>query len=108
MGTTEAVVAMTAIILGSLMFLIPIAGITARIALKPLTEALARYREMQGDKAAAELTERRVSLLEEQLHSIDRSIRELTDAAEFNRELQSGPRRQRLAAPAPTPVTEDS
>jgi len=106
METNEAVVAMTAIVLGSLMFLIPIAGITARIALKPLTEALARYREMQGDKAAAELTERRVSLLEEQLHSMDRSLRDLVEASEFNRELQSGPRRQSLAAPAPG--SEDS
>src|SRR5687767_598840 len=106
METNEAVVAMTAIVLGSLMFLIPIAGITARIALKPLTEALARYREMQGDKAAAELTERRVSLLEEQLHSMDRSLRDLVEASEVNRELQSGPRRQSLAAPAPG--SEDS
>jgi hypothetical protein len=101
MQTEEAVIAMTAIVLGSLMFLIPIAGITARIALRPIMDALTKYREVQGDKQMQQLLERRVSLMEEQMHSMDRSLRELAEASDFHRELQSGPSRT-AALPLPT------
>jgi hypothetical protein len=101
MQTEEAVIAMTAIVLGSLMFLIPIAGITARIALRPIMDALGRYKEVQGDKQMQQLLERRVSLMEEQLHSMDRSLRDLVEASEFHRELDSG-RHRTAALPLPT------
>ena len=37
--------AIVAIVMGMLVVLIPVAGLTARFALKPVVEALARYRE---------------------------------------------------------------
>jgi hypothetical protein len=90
MDVSENLIALTAVILGSLTVLIPIAGITARIALKPIVESMARYREMKGTDDTVSLLERRMSLLEEQLHGVDRSLRILVDDADFRRRLESG------------------
>ena len=102
MDMQATLIAMTAIILGSLVVLIPITGITARIALKPLMESLARYREMQGANEAQQLLERRMALMEEQLHGIDRTVQELAEATDFHRQLEGRPR-QALSAPGPRP-----
>jgi len=80
---------LTAIILGGLAFLVPIAGITARIALKPIVEAMARYRELKGAEDSVLMLERRMTLMEEQLHGMDRSLRVLVEDADFRRRLES-------------------
>ena len=85
--------------------LIPIAGLTARFALKPLMEALRSYRELQGDNQATQLIERRMALMEEQIHSMDRSIRELLEESEFRRDLEVG-KPQHAALPVPGVPTE--
>jgi hypothetical protein len=90
MDPNTAIIAGLAIFLGMMVILIPIAGLTARFALKPLMEALRSYRELQGDNQAQQLLERRMSLMEEQLHSVDRSMRELLEESEFRRDLESG------------------
>ncbi|HZG44276.1 MAG TPA: hypothetical protein VEY93_15105 [Longimicrobium sp.] len=96
MSTNDTIIAMTAIVMGLLTVLIPITGLTARFALKPLMEALAKYRELQGQDQAQQLLERRMALLEEQLHGMDRSLRDLVDESEFRRELETGRPRQAL------------
>lgn len=96
MSTNDTIIAMTAIVMGLLTILIPIAGLTARFALKPLMESLAKYREMQGQNEAQQLLERRLALMEEQLHGMDRSLRDLVDESDFRRELESGRVRQAL------------
>lgn len=101
MGTNEAIIAALGIFLGMMVVLIPIAGLTARFALKPLMEALASYREMQGDNQAQQLVERRMALMEEQMHSMDRAIRELAEESEFRRDLESG-RQKQAALPLPS------
>lgn len=101
MGTNEAIIAGLAIFLGLMVVLIPITGLTARFALKPVMEALGKYRESQGDRQMQQLLERRVALMEEQLHSMDRSLRELAEESEFRRELETG-KTQRAALPLPT------
>ena len=101
MDTNEAIISGLAIFLGLMVVLIPITGLTLRFALKPMMEALGKYREVQGDKQLQQLLERRVSLMEEQLHSMDRSLRELAEESEFRRELESG-MTQRAALPQPT------
>jgi hypothetical protein len=98
----EILVPLVAIVMGSLMFLIPIAGITARFALKPVIESLAKYRESQGDRDALVLMERRMALLEEQFNGMDRSLRELVEEAEFRRQLEGGAR-QTIAPPSEGP-----
>jgi hypothetical protein len=96
MNSNDTMIAMTAIVMGMLTVLIPITGLTARFALKPLMEALAKYREMQGQDQAQQLLERRMALLEEQLHGMDRSIRDLVDESDFRRQLEGGRARQAL------------
>jgi hypothetical protein len=100
MSTNEAIIAGLAIFLGMLVVLIPIAGITARIALRPMMDAFGRYREIAGENEAQQLLERRVALMEEQLHGIDRSLRELRDESEFARQLEGGKPRSLEASPA--------
>lgn len=100
MDMNTAIIAGLAIFLGMMVILIPIAGLTARFALKPLMEALRSYRELQGDNQAQQLIERRMALMEEQIHSMDRSIRELLEESEFRRDLEAG-KPQRAALPLP-------
>ena len=101
MDTNTTIVSALAVFLGMLVVLIPITGLTARLALKPVMEALGQYREGQGDRQMQQLLERRVSLMEEQMHSMDRSLRELVEASDFHRELES-PRPRAAALPLPT------
>lgn len=101
MNTNEAIISGLAIFLGLMVVLIPITGLTLRFALKPVMEALGRYREGQGDRQMQQLLERRVALMEEQLHSMDRSLRELAEESEFRRELESG-RTRPAALPLPS------
>jgi hypothetical protein len=100
MGTNEAIIAGLAIFLGLMTVLIPITGLTARFALKPVMEALSKYRESDSDRQMQALLERRVALMEEQLHSMDRSLRELAEESDFRRELESG-KANRAALPLP-------
>jgi hypothetical protein len=101
MNTNEAIISGLAIFLGLMVVLIPITGLTLRFALKPMMEALSKYREVQGDKQMQQLLERRVALMEEQMHSMDRSLRELVEESDFRRELESG-RARPAALPLPT------
>jgi len=103
MQVSPELIGLTAVVMGTLTILIPIAGITARIALKPIVEAMARYREMKGSDDAVTMLERRMSLMEEQLHGMDRSLRLLVEDADFRRRLEmSAPvgAAQLAAAPA--------
>ncbi|WP_420126690.1 hypothetical protein [Longimicrobium sp.] len=100
MDPNTAIIAGLAIFLGMMTILIPIAGLTARFALKPLMEALKSYRELQSDNQATQLVERRMALMEEQMHSMDRTLRELAEESEFRRDLESG-KQKHAALPLP-------
>lgn len=99
MDTNETIVSALAIFLGMMVVLIPITGLTARFALRPLMEAFRSYRQLQGENQAQELLERRMALMEEQLHSMERSMRELMEESEFRRDLESGKRTAALPLP---------
>lgn len=88
MQVSNQLIGLTAVVMGSLAVLIPIAGITARIALKPIVEAMARYREMKGADDSVLMLERRLALMEEQFHGMDRSLRLLVEDADFRRRLE--------------------
>ncbi|HEX8242691.1 MAG TPA: hypothetical protein VF541_04335 [Longimicrobium sp.] len=104
MQITENMIALTAVLLGGLACLIPIAGITARIALKPIVEAMARYREMKGQDENVNLLERRIGLIEQQLDGMDRSLRVLVEDADFRRRLEvSSPVQAAALPPAGAP-----
>ena len=78
--------------LGILTVLIPIAGLTARFALKPIVEAIARMREVQAGSTGRELSvlEQRVALLEQQYQSLDSTVERIAEVKEFDRQLTKG------------------
>lgn len=95
--------AIVAIIMGMLVILIPVAGITARFALKPTVEALAKLFEKQGLEDTVGILEQRMSLLESQMESMEASLRRIADVVEFDHELRSGGEETQL----PRPEAED-
>jgi hypothetical protein len=59
-----------AILVGGLVILIPVAGLTLRFALKPALEALGKLKELQSQGQEIRLLEQRLSLVEEQMHQV--------------------------------------
>ncbi len=86
------VVALVATVMGTMIVLIPVAGLTMRFALKPTVEALGRFFEKRGADETLGILERRVALLEHQLEAMEGSVRRLEEVTEFH---------DRLQAPAP-------
>lgn len=83
------VTGLVATIGGLLIVLIPVAGLTARFALKPVVEAIFKARENTAGAREAAILEKRVALLEQQLRSIEGSMERLADDAEFRRQLEA-------------------
>lgn len=84
--------AVLGIVLGSLMILIPITGLTLRYALKPIAEAVARMREGESRDRETGLLEQRIALLEQQIGALETDVRHIEDAESFRRELEAPPR----------------
>jgi len=85
--------AIVAIIMGMLVVLIPIAGLTARFAIKPITESMAKLRQGNMDRQVLEMLERRLSLLEQEVHGLGGmrdDVSRLLEEAEFQRQLKRG------------------
>lgn len=92
-----------AIVMGMLVVLIPVAGLTLRFALKPTVEAIARLFEHKGVEEQVTILERRMSLLEAQMESVDSAVTRIADAMEFDRELEGGRSRRRSLPPSEEP-----
>lgn len=75
--------------LGILIVLIPVAGLTARFALKPIAEAMARVRESQGSKEQFEVMRQRLDLMEQQMQNLESDVHRLTEVAEFQAQLNA-------------------
>ncbi len=82
--------AVLAIFLGMMVVLIPITGLTARFALKPVVESFAKIFQSKGVEESLAITDRRVALLEQQLEVMDETVRRLTDAHDFDAQLKAG------------------
>ena len=95
--------AVVAVVLGMLTILIPIAGLTARFALKPLVESMARLFDNRTVENTVEITERRVALLESQVESLEQTVKQLRDARDFDRQLGAPASADRLGPGPPTP-----
>jgi hypothetical protein len=83
-------VALTAIVLGCLMFLIPIAGFTLRYAIKPISEALAKRTDGSADRESIRMLERRMALLEQEMHGIGEmrgDLSRLLEELDFQKQL---------------------
>jgi len=83
-------VELVAIIMGVSIVLVPILGLTARFALKPTVEALSKFFQTKDTEETVRILERRVSLMEQQLESMENTVRHLREVNEFQAELESG------------------
>ena len=90
------VTAIVAIIMGMLVVLIPIAGLTARFALKPLVDSLGNLMNSRTVEDTVAITERRVALLEQQLESLEHTVRRQQEEEDFDRALATGQKPQAL------------
>jgi hypothetical protein len=80
-------VALAGVIMGTLIILIPVAGLTARFALKPIVEAVARMRQTQGAPELLALIEQRMALMEQQLANTESDVSRLLEVQEFQEKL---------------------
>ena len=78
-------------IMGISIVLIPVIGLTARFALKPVVEALSKVFEGRGTEESLQIMERRLGLMEAQIEGIDASMKRLVEASSFDAQLRSGP-----------------
>lgn len=84
------ITALVAVFMGISVVLIPVIGITARFALKPTVEALARLFEHKGLEDTVGIMDRRMALLESQIESLEHTVKQLSEASDFHRQLGSG------------------
>lgn len=88
MSETTAMVLVTLIVIG-----IPVMGLTARLAIKPLVEAVIRLRETFQPGAvgptADAATEARLAALEARMEDMRSALQQLVEAEEFRRQLEA-------------------
>ena len=90
-ATLEMLIPLLAVFMGCLIVLIPIAGLTARFAIKPIMEAMARSREIQAGATSPQVVaalEARLAALEHQIQNVEGSVDQLQRASEFDRQLR--------------------
>ncbi len=81
------IVALAAVILGISVVLVPVIGLTARFALKPVVEGLARVFESRSVDETVRILERRVELQEQQIEPLQASLKQIADTQDFDRQL---------------------
>lgn len=85
-------VALVSVILGISIVLVPVIGLTARFALKPTVEALGRLFEHKEVEETVHILDRRMALMEQQIESLEGSVKRLAEVTEFNQALGAGHR----------------
>jgi hypothetical protein len=80
-------VALVSVILGISVVLVPVIGLTARFALKPVVEALGRVFESRTSDESMRILERRVGLQEQQIEALQETLKHMSDAQDFDRLL---------------------
>lgn len=80
------ITAIAALWIGGMLLLIPIAGVTARFALKPLLESIARIREARSASRSTEEFELRFALVEQRLGRLTDTVEQWTGQQPAGRE----------------------
>ena len=84
------------ILVSGLIVFTPVAGLTLRFALKPLVDSIARLLEArsgngaQAIAASAELAERRIALLEQELGIMRVELQRVSEQKDFMERLTAG------------------
>jgi hypothetical protein len=89
---------LVAVILGISIVLVPVIGLTARYALSPTVQALARLFESKSTEDTVRILERRLELQEQEIALLSQTVRGLAEGRDFERQL---------AAPAPARPPSD-
>lgn len=82
-------VALAGVIMGTLIVLIPVAGITLRFAMKPISEAVLAFKASQGREEKVEILEKRVALLEQQNENLESELGRVVEAVKFHERLEA-------------------
>jgi len=90
-----------AVIMAISVVLIPVIGLTARFALKPVVEALSKVFEARGMDEALQITERRIALLETQMENLETSMTRVEEVTRFDAQLRPGSSEKKEQRPAP-------
>ena len=90
-----------AVVMGISIVLIPVIGLTARFALKPVVEALSNVLQTRGMDESLQIVERRLALLETQMEGLEASMKRLEETSNFHAQLRSGPEGARDQLPSP-------
>ena len=81
---------------------VPVLGITARLVVRPIVDALVRLQEagLMGTSQQQQLEQRQIVELQEEVQTLRRAVERLTEAESFNRQLGAG--ETRSEPPRPT------
>ena len=80
--------AIVAVIMGISIVLVPVIGLTARFALKPLVQSMGHFFQSRTVEESVRTLERRMALLEQHLETMDTAMVRLSDVADFHNELR--------------------
>ena len=97
------ITSLVAVILGISVVLVPVIGLTARYALSPAVQALAKAFETKGMEETVRILERRMELQEQEIALLTQSVHALTEGRDFDRKL-SGAQGSPTASQDPTAV----
>ena len=93
------VTALVAVILGISIVLVPVIGLTARFALKPVVEALGGYLHDRSLTDTVQILQRRLELQEREIEALQTTVERLTETADFDRQLHDAADRAKLPRP---------
>lgn len=79
---------------------VPVLGITARLALKPIVDAIVRLRESSGMGQLSDAVSGRVVGLEEEVRHLRSSVARLEETVDFQQKLLASPAAPALSASA--------
>jgi TolA-binding protein len=80
-------VPIVAIIMGTLMILIPVSLVALRFAIKPISEAVAKMRGGGASQQELAIMKQQIALLEQQLGGMESELHRLSEAQEFQAQL---------------------
>jgi hypothetical protein len=82
-------VPLVSVFMGTLIVLVPVVGITARFALKPIAEAMAKIKSAQGANEQMVIMQQRLELMEQQLGVMESEVHRLKEVEEFHARLEA-------------------
>jgi len=94
-----------AVLLGifAIVVIVPVVGVTARFALRPIVDAIVRLREAFGLTPAHQAMETRVLDLEGEVVRLRASVSALEETVALQQKLLAAPRDESAATSAPAP-----